>query len=180
MARLAVLMPLIGCGGCDRAQSSNAGSAQRPVAGRDDRSGRVACSLELLRDGVVIKAQVVFANQSDKVISVWKRDVLSEPEMTWNAFEVTRDGEEVDYCGWMVKRSPPTPADCVSVQPGGSLRSEVGLSKYYDLRKRGRYVVRYVGYWSTMSDADGSPQVRSNSCVFENDGQFIESPMRVD
>jgi peptidyl-Lys metalloendopeptidase len=60
-----------------------------------------------------------------------------------NLFSVTRNGQPVAYTGRMVKRPAPTDTDYVELAPGQSIRVDVDLSAYYDMRQGGQYTVRY-------------------------------------
>ena len=58
-------------------------------------------------------------------------------------FEVTRDGQPVQYEGPMIKRPLPQSADFAILRAGESVRVMVDLSAAYDLSKTGDYTVTY-------------------------------------
>ncbi|MEO7433760.1 MAG: hypothetical protein ABIR62_17475, partial [Dokdonella sp.] len=58
-------------------------------------------------------------------------------------FDVTFNGEPVDYTGRMVKRPAPQADDYIELKPGESRSVEVDISAYYDMRTSGPYVVQY-------------------------------------
>ncbi len=58
-------------------------------------------------------------------------------------FEVTRDGQPVQYEGPMIKRPLPQAADFAILRAGETLRVVVDLSSAYDLSKTGDYTVTY-------------------------------------
>ena len=60
-----------------------------------------------------------------------------------NLFEVTRDGQPVDYLGILVKRQSPTPADYVAIAPGKSISGSTELTRHYDMASGGEYLVSY-------------------------------------
>ena len=64
--------------------------------------------------------------------------------ITENLFEVTLDGEPVDYIGPIFKRAAPRPQDFIQIDSGESISFVVNdLGSAYDLSKPGLYEVRY-------------------------------------
>ena len=59
-------------------------------------------------------------------------------------FQVSRDGQPVQYEGPMIKRPLPTAADFKVLRPGESYRTTVDLSAAYDLSRTGQYTVTYA------------------------------------
>jgi peptidyl-Lys metalloendopeptidase len=68
---------------------------------------------------------------------------LPEKGLTDPLFEVTRDGERVEYVGPLVKRRAPTADDVISLAPGMTLSVVVQLSSVYNMTQSGNYVVQY-------------------------------------
>ncbi|HVJ62197.1 MAG TPA: M35 family metallo-endopeptidase [Tahibacter sp.] len=64
--------------------------------------------------------------------------------MTGRLFEVTRNGEKVDYVGPMFKRAEPTAADYIELKSGETLATEIDLTAYYDMKAGGQFEVRYA------------------------------------
>lgn len=58
-------------------------------------------------------------------------------------FDVTFNGESIDYTGRLVKRLAPSASDYIELKPGESRSIDVDLSAYYDMRKSGQYTVEY-------------------------------------
>jgi len=79
-------------------------------------------------------------------------------------FNVSRDGEAVQYLGKQVKRSDSKflPSDFVVLKAGQTYRAVVDLSASYDMAKSGQYSVTYVAPLQFAS--------LSNGVKLENDG----------
>jgi peptidyl-Lys metalloendopeptidase len=68
-------------------------------------------------------------------------------------FTVTRDGMAARYVGRLYKRSAPTAADYITLQPGESLVRDVNLADYYDLSATGTYSIRYeTASWNLYTE----------------------------
>jgi peptidyl-Lys metalloendopeptidase len=108
-----------------------------------------AAGLELRLDAPVAKdygsGKISYAltNTSGATLHVlrWQTPVGG---MTGRLFEVTRNGEKVDYVGPMFKRAEPTAADYVELKAGETLATEIDLTAYYDMRAGGQFEVRYA------------------------------------
>ena len=87
-------------------------------------------------------ASVTLVNRSTQTVFV-PRWLVPGARLEANLFAVMRDGEPVAYRGRLVKRAAPSGADFVSLAPGATLRGETELTKHYDLRDGGEYVVVY-------------------------------------
>lgn len=59
-------------------------------------------------------------------------------------FQVTLDGQPVQYTGPMIKRGLPAARDFAILRAGESYRTTVDLSSAYDMEKSGQYVVTYA------------------------------------
>ena len=76
-------------------------------------------------------------------------------------FEVTRDGNPVQYQGRMVKRGDPRPEDYVSIDPGAYRSIDVDLSSAYDFSVPGTYQVRFKGrIYDVVKEAAALPKKR--------------------
>ena len=64
--------------------------------------------------------------------------------LTGNLFRVSQNGEPVAYAGPMYKRVAPRDEDYIALKPGDTLRADVDLTAYYDMRKGGQYEVSYA------------------------------------
>ena len=60
-------------------------------------------------------------------------------------FLVKRNGKEIPYQGKMKKRIPPGPEDYIKLKPGKSISCEVTIQDNYDLSKKGKYTIAYIG-----------------------------------
>lgn len=82
-------------------------------------------------------------------------------------FEITRDGQPVQYEGPMIKRPLPQAADFAILRAGESLRVMVDLSAAYDLSRTGDYTVTYkvplqfasLSTGETLKYANGHPMM---------------------
>src|SRR5688500_11224948 len=70
-------------------------------------------------------------------------------------FQVTRDGQPVQYEGPMIKRGLPGPADFAILRAGQSHRVTVDLSGAYDMAKTGQYVVTFASPLQHASLSNG-------------------------
>ena len=86
--------------------------------------------------------EVTVTNTSRHTVRVPKWQLPSD-FIEAKVFEVTRDGEPVQYEGPMIKRPLPRAADFAILRAGESLRVVVDLSAAYDLSKTGDYTVTY-------------------------------------
>lgn len=64
-------------------------------------------------------------------------------EIEESLFEITRDGQPVEYLGAHYKRQAPTATDFVVVAPGKSLVATVELTALYDMSVSGQYSIRF-------------------------------------
>ena len=70
-------------------------------------------------------------------------------------FQVTRDGEPVQYQGPMIKRGLPGPGEFAILRAGQSYRATVDLSGAYDMAKTGQYVVTFASPLQHASLSNG-------------------------
>ncbi len=87
-------------------------------------------------------ATVTLVNNSTQTVLV-PRWLVPGERLEANLFVVTRDGEPVAYRGRLVKRAAPGPGDFLTLAPGATLRGTTELTKHYDLRDGGEYVVTF-------------------------------------
>ena len=92
------------------------------------------------QDDVV--ASVTITNDSARTMVVPRWQVPGA-RLEADLFQVTRDGQPVDYTGMLVKRPAPTPADFVAIAPGQSISGRTELSRHYDMANGGEYLVSY-------------------------------------
>lgn len=77
-------------------------------------------------------------------------------------FNVSYNGETVDYVGPMVKRGLPQAQDFTVLQPGQSHTAVVDLSAAYDLSRTGQYQVTFNSPLQHASTADKAMLVQRN------------------
>ena len=76
-----------------------------------------------------------------------------------NLFDVSRDGQPVEYTGRLYKRGFPQAEDYVRIPAGGSLSADVELSGVYDMSRTGEYAIRYRANVQDALRADGRTKV---------------------
>lgn len=86
--------------------------------------------------------EVTVTNTSRHTVRVPKWQLPSD-FIEAKVFEITRDGQPVQYEGPMIKRPLPQAADFAILRAGESIRVTVDLSAAYDLSKTGDYTVTY-------------------------------------
>ncbi|MEO8195546.1 MAG: M35 family metallo-endopeptidase [Thermoanaerobaculia bacterium] len=89
-----------------------------------------------------VVAAVTITNDSARTM-VMPRWQVPGARLEADLFQVTRDGQPVDYTGILVKRPAPTPADFVAIAPGQSISGRTELSRHYDMASGGEYLVSY-------------------------------------
>ena len=119
--------------------------------------GCVTCTLTVEKKGILSKlifVKTTFKNETDYPIPVEERHVFISRDGKTNvmeawAFDVYRDGEEVQYLGSSVDRDASKfPQDYYILPPHDAYVALINLSKYYDLSKKGKYSVKY---WASNS-----------------------------
>ncbi len=98
-------------------------------------------SLSATQDAVVT---VTYTNLSSQPVQLLKWYVPGSGSVPAGLFEVTRDGEEVDFVGPHVKRVAPRAEDFITLAAGESLSRTTSLSDMYDLRQSGTYAIRFA------------------------------------
>jgi peptidyl-Lys metalloendopeptidase len=90
--------------------------------------------------GFLGAVEVTITNTSNHTVRVPKWELPSD-FMESKLFQVSRNGEPVQYEGQMVKRPLPSAADFAMLRAGETLRTTVDLSGAYDMSKSGEYIV---------------------------------------
>jgi peptidyl-Lys metalloendopeptidase len=90
--------------------------------------------------GFLGAVEVTITNTSNHTVRVphWE---LPSDFMEAKLFQVSRNGEPVQYEGPMIKRPLPGQADFKVIRAGETLRTTVDLSGVYDMSKSGEYIV---------------------------------------
>lgn len=89
-----------------------------------------------------VRLLVTFENGGRAPVALAKWFVPGD-EFDHPVFEITRDGQPVDFMGPLVKRAEPTAGDLLWLQPGEQMSISVELSGSYDLSAGGEYSIRY-------------------------------------
>lgn len=127
-------------------------AAAAPVPRQDGLTARLdADSFLGLAESPMVTVTLANRGAADVYLVRWQTPVAG---IDADVFEVTRDGEPVDYTGRLVKFARPTANDYVRIPAGGSLSARVDLAAAYDFSKRGEYSVRYrVNLQDALRDA---------------------------
>jgi peptidyl-Lys metalloendopeptidase len=123
-----------------------------------------------------VLASVTITNESARTMLV-PRWLIPGGRLEADLFQVTRDGQPVEYLGILVKRPAPAPADFVAIAPGESLTGRTELTRYYDMNSGGEYL---VSYRSELSGGDRLAEFASESAVAVSETVAIwrDAPMR--
>ncbi|WNG17229.1 M35 family metallo-endopeptidase [Cystobacter fuscus] len=91
-----------------------------------------------------VAVTVTFTNVSSQPVQLLRWFVPGTESIKAGLFEVSRDGEEVEYIGPHVKRRAPQAEDFITLAPGESRSGTAPLSGVYDLSQSGTYSVRFA------------------------------------
>ena len=127
-------------------------AAAAPIPRQDGLTARLdADGFFGLAEAPVVTVTLANRGAADVYLVRWQTPVAG---LDANLFEVTRDGEPVEYTGRLVKFARPTAEDYVRIPAGGALSARVDLAAAYDFSKRGEYGVRYrVNLQDALRDA---------------------------
>jgi peptidyl-Lys metalloendopeptidase len=120
------------------------------------------------------RVEVTLTNTSRKTLRIPKWQLPSEARRS-DLFRITRDGEQVDFEGAVVKRGVPTAEDFAILRPGRSHRTVVQLGEVYDLSKPGHYTVTYAAALQYASLSGGTRLQQRNGLPVVAQG----APMRM-
>jgi len=84
-----------------------------------------------------------YSNTGRDTMSIDKWYLPENGQLLDPLFEVTRDGESVEYVGPLVKRRPPTAEDMITLTPGMTVSTAVQLSTVYNMTQTGNYIIQY-------------------------------------
>ena len=111
--------------------------------------------------GFLGAVEVTITNTSNHTVRVPKWELPSD-FMESKLFQVSRNGEPVQYEGQMVKRPLPNAADFAMLRAGETLRTTVDLSSAYDMSKSGDYIVTLSSPLQHASLSNGEMLKHSN------------------
>ncbi|WP_375773565.1 M35 family metallo-endopeptidase [Archangium gephyra] len=110
-------------------------------------TGEVAVSLSVSKATLSaredVSVTVTLTNVSSHPVQLL-RYYIPDSRLKEGLFEVTRNGEPVEYIGPHIKRAAPTAQDYVTLAPGESLTGSAPVSGMYDLSETGSYTLRYT------------------------------------
>jgi peptidyl-Lys metalloendopeptidase len=124
-----------------------ADSAEELAAEQQATTGEVEVSLSVeksslsAREDVAVK--VTYTNISAQPVRLLNFYV-ADGRFKEGLFEVTRNGEAVEYIGPQIKRAAPTDADYITLAPGESISGVAPVSGFYDLSESGSYTLRFA------------------------------------
>ena len=89
-----------------------------------------------------VTVNVTISNNSNGSIRILKWYTPFE-DVEESLFNITRDGEPVEYIGAHYKRPQPVEKDFIVLKSGESFTRTVNLAEYYDFSVSGAYVIKY-------------------------------------
>ncbi|MFC3025504.1 M35 family metallo-endopeptidase [Vibrio zhugei] len=122
-----------------------------------------------------VKVKVTITNQSSHNVKVLDWFLLKNNKLNSDAFDVSVNGQKVDYTGPIVKRPSPTDADYLAIGAGQTVTHTVDLSAYYDMTTAGTYNVQFdvsalnlikQPYQAKSAAAQGPQSLSSNDVNF--------------
>ncbi|WP_460736107.1 M35 family metalloendopeptidase [Lysobacter tyrosinilyticus] len=123
---------------------------------------RVSLFAAKASDGGFLGAvDVAITNTSNHTVRVPKWELPSD-FMEAKLFQVSRDGQPVQYEGPMIKRGLPQAEDFAILRAGETLRVTVDLSNSYDMSKSGDYVVALASPLQHASLSNGEMLKQGN------------------
>lgn len=96
--------------------------------------------VQLTADDIVLR--VAIKNSETKAFNLLKWNLPPDGELTKSLFEVTCDGQKIDYTGKMVKRDL-SAQDYFVLKPGEERVVNIGLAQGYDVKSRAECKVKY-------------------------------------
>ncbi|WNG62783.1 peptidase M35 [Archangium gephyra] len=110
-------------------------------------TGEVAVSLSVSKATLSaredVSVTVTLTNVSSHPVQLLKF-YIPDGRLKEGLFEVTRNGEPVEYIGPHIKRAAPTAQDYITLAPGESISGLAPVSGMYDLSESGAYTVSYA------------------------------------
>jgi peptidyl-Lys metalloendopeptidase len=111
--------------------------------------------------GFLGAVDVTVTNTSNHTVRVPKWELPSD-SMEAKLFQVSRNGEPVQYEGTMIKRGLPQAEDFAILRAGESVRTTIDLSGSYDMSKSGEYVVTLSSLLQHASLSNGEMLKNAN------------------
>ncbi len=141
-----ILLGLIGCSNNEnRAEQSppNKALLASNMANTAINQGLVA--LLTMPDQAVLGSPInihfELKNNRPTSISLLTWGTPLEGKFTRNIFQVSKQGQTIDYLGRNIKRNSPADTDFITLQPYSSIKATIDLRQGYDIQTAGRYEV---------------------------------------
>lgn len=127
----------------------------------------VSCSIVCTSILKEVWVNAAFSNTTDRVVGVFDRCFFKDKystgnQLTWKAFEVTRNGQEVPYTGMLLRRLPPGPDEFYQMKPHEVVTVKIEIGRWYDFSKSGDYLVKYVGLNHSGTGSGGLFEIESS------------------
>ena len=125
-----------------------ADSAEELAAEQSATSGEIAVSLSAAKSALGanedVAVKVTFTNVSSSPVRLLNWVIPGTARVQEGLFEVTRNGEPVEYIGPHIKRVAPGAEDFITLAPGQSVSGTAPVSGLYDLSDSGSYTLRFA------------------------------------
>lgn len=129
-------------GACGVPAEGETPAAQEQAAGEVQVSLSVGTTSFSAQD--VAAVTVTYTNVSSQPVQLLRWHVAGQQAIPEGLFEVSRNGEPVEYLGPHIKRMAPRAEDFIVLQPGQSLSGTADLTGLYDLTEDGLYTVSFA------------------------------------
>jgi hypothetical protein len=131
-----------------------AACAQGEVPMRTAPGLSLDCTLEMDETypvGEPVNLRFELHNQTDRplYVLIWYTPLEG---IAGEIFQVTRNGEALDYQGMLAKRGDPSREEYMTIEPGEVASAEVDLGMGYDLSAPGAYRVRFTAGLQDVAD----------------------------
>ncbi|MFC5570611.1 M35 family metallo-endopeptidase [Lysobacter yangpyeongensis] len=153
------LINVVSCSAVLAGAVAAAASAQPSTRANPLRVSLVAAQAS--SGGFLGSVDVTITNTSNHTVRVPKWELPSD-FLEAKLFQVSRDGQPVQYQGPMIKRGLPNAADFAILRAGETLRTTVDLSGSYDMSKSGEYVVTLASPLQHASLSNGEMLKNAN------------------
>jgi len=126
----------------------------------------IDCHLEVTAVKNSTVAILKFSNRSKTPYPYLRWNLIMDGEVTFDAFDMKRNGTSVEYKGVRVKRRPTTKDDFEILEPMKEIKTQIILNHSYDLRD-GKYALLYCALFPHLDDPSKLDVIRSNQVEFE-------------
>jgi len=124
-----------------------------------------------------VKVVLKYSNDGGDTMSIDKWYLPEDGHLFDPIFEVTLDGEHVEYVGPIAKRPAPTAEDVITLTPGMAVSAVVELSSVYNMTVSGNYIIQYkVNADQVLFTADGMIKHQTRSLHGEQASVLESAP----